>query len=253
MNPTWTKEELILVYDFYLQRGRKGAGPNNPELLALSHYLRSLPWHAEEWRDDSFRNAGAIMNKIHQLRTYEKGRPPPIEMSTHLGARVLTQEYRERPDDLHRLATKIREGVAAQMEVLSDDQPEQSSAVELLIFPEGRAKYVLHRRLERNRRAVVMKLAEVKATTGGLACEVCTFDFEQRYGELGLGFAECHHLLPLSEIGEQETQLSDLAVVCANCHRMLHRRKHKGALPTLEELRRLLENRWSADESEGPD
>ncbi|WP_308114324.1 HNH endonuclease [Streptomyces brasiliscabiei] len=35
---------------------------------------------------------------------------------------------------------------------------------------------------------------------------------------------ECHHVIPLHEAGEGQTKLIDLALVCANCHRMIHRR-----------------------------
>jgi predicted HNH restriction endonuclease len=62
-------------------------------------------------------------------------------------------------------------------------------------------------------------------------CEVCGFNFCQHYGELGKDFAECHHKNPLSERPEElwshilTTSLDDVAVVCANCHRMLHRQR----------------------------
>jgi 5-methylcytosine-specific restriction enzyme A len=60
--------------------------------------------------------------------------------------------------------------------------------------------------------------------------EICRFDFELVYGELGSGFAECHHMIPLSELPyRRHTKLSDFAVVCANCHRLLHRSR-----PTLD-------------------
>lgn len=72
------------------------------------------------------------------------------------------------------------------------------------------------------------------ATT--LACEVCGFDFEAVYGELGRGFIECHHVVPLSE-GQRKTSLRDLALVCSNCHRMAHRRR---PWPAVAELRALL-------------
>jgi 5-methylcytosine-specific restriction protein A len=59
---------------------------------------------------------------------------------------------------------------------------------------------------------------------GRLACEVCSFDFKQHYGDLGEGFIECHHTQPLSfSTAGEKTRLTDLALVCANCHRMLHR------------------------------
>jgi predicted HNH restriction endonuclease len=29
---------------------------------------------------------------------------------------------------------------------------------------------------------------------------MCGFDFKDKYGELGEGFAECHHTIPVSEL-----------------------------------------------------
>lgn len=60
---------------------------------------------------------------------------------------------------------------------------------------------------------------------GRLECEVCGFDFATRYGDLGTGFIEAHHILPLAAAGPATTRLADLALVCSNCHRMLHRAK----------------------------
>ena len=83
--------------------------------------------------------------------------------------------------------------------------------------------------------------------TGRLTCEACDFDFEERYGKLGLGFAECHHRLPIARLSVTlRTRLSDLAIVCANCHRMIHRSR---PLLTVEELRHLV----SSVRDAGPD
>ena len=74
-------------------------------------------------------------------------------------------------------------------------------------------------------------------------CKVCGFDFAKTYGELGRGFAEVHHLNPLSGRPPDEwtaairTNITDVAVLCANCHRMIHRRKP--AL-SVEELRAII-------------
>lgn len=88
---------------------------------------------------------------------------------------------------------------------------------------EGRLRYRAHRVRERSAALVNAKKAEVLERTGRLACEVCDVDFAERYGDLGEGYIECHHRAPLSEVGERESTLEDLSVVCANCHRMLHR------------------------------
>jgi hypothetical protein len=91
---------------------------------------------------------------------------------------------------------------------------------------EGRRKWVLHLRRERNAKIVGAKKAQVLKKTGRLQCEVCSFDFKERYGDLGKNFCEAHHIKPLSTLNEQtETKLDDLAILCSNCHRMIHRTK----------------------------
>lgn len=88
---------------------------------------------------------------------------------------------------------------------------------------EGKAKLRKHLRRERNRKLVISKKRQVLSATGKLKCEVCGFDFEDMYGEIGHGFCEVHHLKLLSDIEKEvETKLEDLAIVCSNCHRMIH-------------------------------
>jgi len=102
---------------------------------------------------------------------------------------------------------------------------------------EARRRLVSHFRLERNRALVKRKKLAHQAETGGLACQVCEFDFS-KYRSLGVGFCEVHHLKPLSaERAEVLTNLSDLAVVCSNCHRMIHR---NGKCRTLSEIKAAL-------------
>jgi hypothetical protein len=106
-------------------------------------------------------------------------------------------------------------------------------------------EYVEARRLARERYYFARNPALVKAAREryGYSCQVCRFDFEATYGAIGRQYIECHHKNPLSERAEEEQQESattgvdEVAVVCANCHRMLHRRR-----PALqvEELRAFL-------------
>ena len=75
----------------------------------------------------------------------------------------------------------------------------------------------------------------------GLECMVCGFNFEEHYGIWGKGFIEVHHIKPLSEKNGKETETNpqtDLAVLCANCHRMVHRKK--GITLSVEELKKKL-------------
>ena len=81
------------------------------------------------------------------------------------------------------------------------------------------------------------KKKNVFESTGKLDCEVCGFDFKERYGELGEGFAECHHTMPVSKLKKQQkTKLSDLSILCANCHRMIHSKRPWLSIDELKEI-----------------
>lgn len=100
---------------------------------------------------------------------------------------------------------------------------------------EGLTKYVSHLRRERNRFVIEAKKAQALATYGRLLCEVCAFDFGAFYGELGEGFCEVHHTIPLAALdGKRVTTLAELAILCSNCHRVLHRHK---PMPSISELK----------------
>ena len=103
---------------------------------------------------------------------------------------------------------------------------------------EGEIEVLLQLRRKRERKLRDAKIREAiqNAADGRLRCEVssCGFDFEEKYGELGRGFAEVHHRTPLSVTDSPAvTTLSDLAVVCSNCHSMLHRSNDSRSLSSL--------------------
>lgn len=102
---------------------------------------------------------------------------------------------------------------------------------------EGSQRMKRHFSRERNQRIVEEKKKDVLNKTEKLLCEVCGFDFHSFYGERGENFCEVHHLAALSETGETKTKLSDLAIVCSNCHRMIHREKK---MLSIEELKKIV-------------
>jgi 5-methylcytosine-specific restriction enzyme A len=102
---------------------------------------------------------------------------------------------------------------------------------------EGRLLFRAHRSRERDRGLVARKKQAAMSAHGTLGCEVCGFDFASTYGELGKGFAEVHHAVPLSQSGLTKTRLADLVVLCSNCHRMAHRGQ---PWPSVEDLRGIL-------------
>lgn len=97
---------------------------------------------------------------------------------------------------------------------------------EELDFPEGRIKYDTHKRLERNKRLIDIAKRRFVERNGSLFCEVCGFNFEAKYGEIGKDYIEAHHSLPVSEMKENHrSKVEELVMVCSNCHRMVHRRR----------------------------
>jgi 5-methylcytosine-specific restriction protein A len=109
--------------------------------------------------------------------------------------------------------------------------------------PEGKVLTKIHQTRERNPSLIKKKKQGVLSLTGKLVCEVCGFDFHQTYGEHGHGFAECHHTKPICKLlpGEK-TRTSDLAIVCANCHRMLHRGSEWPSISDLKSILKSLSN-----------
>ena len=104
-------------------------------------------------------------------------------------------------------------------------------------FPEGKEKYKIHRTLERDS-SIGKKAKESRMdTVGELRCDVCQFSFSDKYGELGAGFIEAHHTIPVSQLkGNRKTNINEMALVCSNCHRMLHSGKELLSITELKKI-----------------
>ena len=86
---------------------------------------------------------------------------------------------------------------------------------------------------DKNLRAAAIKIH-------GTKCIACKFDFFARYGSIGNGFIEVHHTKPVSSLGgpTQVNVVTDLVVLCSNCHSIVHRQK--GEPLSVDALRELL-------------
>lgn len=141
--------------------------------------------------------------------------------STHKGKLLLIRE-------LHEKYLKIY----SKTEDLIVDEEEE------ITFPEGKELYRLHRSKERNITLVKVAKAKYLEFNKRLSCQVCNFSFEENYGGLGKGFIEAHHIFPISELTEETpTKVEDIALVCSNCHRMLHRRRPWLSLEELNKVK----------------
>lgn len=108
---------------------------------------------------------------------------------------------------------------------------------------EGQSKLATHMRYERNNSLIKKIKQKALKSNPMLNCEACNFSFYEKYDELGKGFIEAHHLSPLNETGERKTTANDIALLCSNCHKMIHRgtsENDENELMTVEELKQIL-------------
>lgn len=230
-NPAWTYDELVLALDVYQRVSRARIDKSDPALAELSGTLRALPLHSDRPDPRRFRNTNSVYLKLQNFKTVDPGYPG-VGMRAGAGRReqAVWDRFAGNPAELEAAAQAIRRATAELGAGFDGDAAAEDDGGVV----EGRLLTRLHRVRERRRSGE--KKRAVLAATGRLACEACDFDFAAAYGALGEGFAECHHKLPLVA-GVRTTRLADLAIVCANCHRMLHR---SAPWLSVDELRAIL-------------
>ncbi len=208
-NPDWTRDETILALDLYLSLAGERVRSSSPEIQELSAFLRSLPYHATAAKKPTFRNPPGVAFKLQNIRQIATGKGLENVSKTD---RTVWSELGHQPDEVRVLAKAIRAGAIALSNELDDDDEE---------FSEGKVLTALHRKRERAR-GIRKRLLDSKRGAG-LRCEICTYEGEKLPRDLLECIFEAHHLVPLAELGERKTRLSDLSLLCASCHRVIHR------------------------------
>lgn len=208
-NPDWTRDETLLALDLLYKHG----GPvhkGHDDVTALSLVLRSALIHPLEKRRPSFRNADGVALKLQNL--FSAIDPTRGLSSSALDREVVAEYPSVRAAEVSALATLIREAIARgeAAELLPEDE----------VFVEGHLLTSRHRSRDRRLRT---KLLGQKADNQ-LVCTVCDFKAPPLERRLRESFFEAHHIRPLSEAkGVTSTRVGDLALLCAGCHRFIHR------------------------------
>lgn len=228
-NPGWTRDELIIALSFYLKYRPNPPGKGSEEIAELSRTLNRLgdKLFPPEKRANTFRNENGVYMKLMNFRSLDPSYKGDGKVGLSRGAKADAEVWAEFSADPVRCQL-----VAASIIATLDDPEvgapgtERDLPEEFLEAPEGRLLARKHFARERNRKLVESKRKQVLRKYGKLACEACDFDFAVVYGDRGSGFIECHHTKPVATLGEgKKTHINDLALVCANCHRMIHRSK----------------------------
>ncbi|SEW06491.1 DUF3578 domain-containing protein [Luteibacter sp. 329MFSha] len=174
-------------------RAMIGGRPNNFDLDNID-LAPSSPQN-----DTSFYEAGNVLAKF-----YPSGEVP---------ADSVIRTDLEQLSLLYNQLLSTESATASSLEI----EPEPSSRKQY----EDASRRRLHERIERNPR-LVKDVKRIRGTT----CEACGTSFGEKYGELGDGYIEAHHLKPISTLERGRVELDpkkDFAVLCSNCHRMIHR------------------------------
>ena len=104
-------------------------------------------------------------------------------------------------------------------------------------FPEGKVVEKVHKSRERNSKVIMIAKQNFINKYGKLFCQVCNFDFENSYGSIGKDFIEGHHTIAVSEMtNDHKTKPEDIAMLCSNCHRMIHKRRPWLSMNELKKL-----------------
>ena len=247
-NVTWTRDELILALEFYMRHRASGAMPrqNSQEIKFLSETLNKLAVLHDLPRGENFRNENGVYLKLMNFHHIDPHWSGQGMAGVSRADRAVFADFAERPETLKNAAKAILQHVyhyqdldtgSATSGILAAAEDQAPLAPETT---EGRILSVSHLRRERNPRLVERLKDEYFDRHKYLDCAVCQFDYERRYGQHGHKFMEAHHIRPLSELDpEGETvNITDLALICSNCHRMVHR---KSPWLTLAQLKGMLQ------------
>jgi 5-methylcytosine-specific restriction enzyme A len=208
-NPDWSRDETLLALDLLYRHGtpiHKG----HADVAELSELLRTALIHPIADRRPSFRNADGVALKLQNLRS---AIDPSRGLSSSTLDRQLVAEFP--PSHAHPLATLaslIRKAISSgeAVEPMPDDE----------LFVEGQLLTSRHRRRDRRLRK---KLLE-QTGDDQLVCAICQFVAPPLNRQLRESFFEAHHIRPLAETkGVTSTRVADLSLLCAGCHRFIHK------------------------------
>ena len=238
-NPIWNRDELILAFDLYMTHRGSPPPKGSPEVLELSRVLSNLGKVLGQHSSDTYRNANGVFMKMMNFRRIDPEYTSEGKKGLTRGnkdERVVWDLYANDPNELARVAQFIRAGVAEHRNDEDLAGPDEPDIVE---SEEGKVATRIHRYRERDKKLVAKAKQQALREHGRLSCIACGFDFSDRYGATGAGIIDVHHTKPVHTMHPGEkTKVADLALLCSNCHRVVHAKRK---WLTLDELRTTLD------------
>lgn len=210
-NPKWTFDETILALDLYFDLDGNIPYSTDKRIQRLSKTLRAVPYHADAAKNESFRNPDGVAFKLLNLDSFSSGKGLTNVSKMD---KFVWENYNDKKDEVKNLSHKILTGIQILeiADVLEDEE-----------FVEGKVLTRVHRQKERSK-SLRKKLIENRLSEGALKCEMCSCKAKHDDIDISSAMFEAHHIKPLAEmVGETKTKLKDMALLCANCHRLIHK------------------------------
>lgn len=211
-NPDWSRDETLIALDLLYRHG-KALGPSHSDVEELSELLRSAKIHPVDKRNDKFRNSAGVALKLQNLLS---ATDPTRKISSSDTDKAVVADFPlGKAGELSRLAAQLRELIrdrASPEEDIGTDEDE--------VFREGKWLTSRHRHRDRRLRRRLLD----RPGNEVLECEVCGFSPPNTERPLQESFFEAHHVTPLAEAeGQRGTRIKDMALLCAGCHRFIHK------------------------------
>lgn len=229
----WTRDEIVLACSLVAANGWRQLDRADARVKELSDLLQTPAIHPADQRGPDFRNPAGVARKTADIATSHPLYSGKKTNGNRLDRDVL-DDFLERPADMHSIAAATRSALSAGEPIDSGPDPDMPEPT----ADEGGILLRMHLRRERDPKIRRAKIADAKRRGLAIACEICGFNFARTYGTRGTDYIECHHRTPLHVSGPTKTKLEDLALICSNCHRMIHRAK---PWLTVEELCSMIE------------
>ncbi|TAU43625.1 HNH endonuclease (plasmid) [Rhizobium ruizarguesonis] len=208
-NPDWTWDETLLALDLLYRNGAP-LDRSHADVRCLSDALRAAEIYPAAGRKDNFRNPDGVALKLQNLLS---ATDPTRGLSSSKRDRAVVAEFpTSRRSELANIAAAIL------WELSVEPRPQEVPDDE--VFVEGQTITASHRRRDsRVRQRLLGRCGE-----NDLICKICDFSPPKLTRPLRESFFEAHHVIPLANsLGNTSTRLGDMVLLCAGCHRFVHK------------------------------
>jgi len=231
-NPKWILEEPILTLELYVKNPKSRTSKKIIKGSKLPEELKQLWKSLGGSRSCNFRNINGVCQKMQNFICLDPdcktkgqhGRPN----GNHLDKEVWDEFY-DKPEALKKACQSIR--AKMKEDALKSSEKIENDGVSAL-----KGESIEQRSYRRKRD---LRLRQAALDDSGGVCAVCDVNYSKVLGGKGIRVLQVHHKRQLSQLtAPQLNTPDDLAVVCANCHALIHLNPKK-AMP-INSLRLML-------------